>query len=81
MGRAAMSAPGARQFVENLHALKRLADPAEIARAALFLASDASSFVTGTAMLADGGVSIHRARRSAAARDSSETACAAAQLA
>jgi NAD(P)-dependent dehydrogenase (short-subunit alcohol dehydrogenase family) len=54
-------APGARQFVENLHALKRLADPAEIARAALFLASDASSFVTGTAMLADGGVSIHRA--------------------
>lgn len=61
MGRAAMSAPGARQFVENLHALKRLADPAEIARAALFLASDASSFVTGTAMLADGGISIHRA--------------------
>ncbi|WP_343729203.1 SDR family oxidoreductase [Duganella sp.] len=61
MGRAATSAPGARAYVEGLHALKRIADPAEIAQAALFLASDASSFVTGTALLADGGVSIHRA--------------------
>ena len=50
----------ARAFVENLHALKRLATPAEIAAAALFLASDASSFVTGTAMVVDGGVSIQR---------------------
>jgi len=58
------NAPGAgpevRQFVEGLHALKRLARPEEIAHAALFLASDASSFVTGTAFLADGGVSINR---------------------
>jgi len=47
-------------FVEGLHALKRMAQPEEIARAALFLASDMASFVTGTAMLADGGVSINR---------------------
>ncbi|MBY4588968.1 MULTISPECIES: SDR family oxidoreductase [Rhizobium] len=47
-------------FVEGLHALKRMAQPEEIANAALFLASDLSSFVTGTAMLADGGVSISR---------------------
>jgi NAD(P)-dependent dehydrogenase (short-subunit alcohol dehydrogenase family) len=47
-------------FVEGIHALKRMAQPVEIARAALFLASDASSFVTGTAFLADGGVSIQR---------------------
>ncbi|MGO7420900.1 SDR family oxidoreductase [Rhizobium ruizarguesonis] len=47
-------------FVEGLHALKRMAQPEEIANAALFLASDMSSFVTGTAMLADGGVSISR---------------------
>ncbi len=46
--------------VADLHALKRLAQPGEMARAALFLASDAASFVTGTAMLVDGGVSIHR---------------------
>lgn len=50
----------ARGFIEKLHALKRLARPEEIARAALYLASDASSFTTGTALLADGGVSINR---------------------
>lgn len=60
MGRAAAPTPEARGFVEGLHALKRLARPEEIARAALFLASDAASFVTGSAMLADGGVSIQR---------------------
>ena len=47
-------------FVEGLHAMKRIAAPEEIARAALYLAGDASSFVTGTAFLADGGVSIAR---------------------
>lgn len=60
MGRAVASTPESKAFVENLHALKRMADPQEIAHAALFLASDAASFVTGTAMLVDGGVSINR---------------------
>jgi NAD(P)-dependent dehydrogenase (short-subunit alcohol dehydrogenase family) len=35
--------------------LGRLADPAEIANAALFLASDESSFVNGSVLYADGG--------------------------
>ncbi len=46
------------EFVENMHALKRRATPIEIATAAMYLASDAASFVTGTSMLVDGGVSI-----------------------
>ena len=44
----------------NLHALKRVAAPNELAQAALYLASDGSSFQSGTAMLVDGGLSITR---------------------
>ena len=49
-----------KAFVRNMHALKRIAAPGEQARAALFLASDAASFITGSAMLVDGGVSINK---------------------
>ena len=35
--------------------LRRIGQPADIAQAALYLASDASSFVTGTALVVDGG--------------------------
>ena len=60
MANVADAKPGTRVYVENLHALKRLATPEEIARSALFLASGAGSFVTGAAMLVDGGVSAMR---------------------
>ncbi|XZG69528.1 SDR family oxidoreductase [Chitinibacteraceae bacterium HSL-7] len=61
MGQAVANTPEARQHIESLHALRRLATPDEIAQSVLYLASDASSFTTGTALLVDGGVSIHRA--------------------
>lgn len=49
---------GVQAWMEQLHALKRLAEPREIAEMALFLASDAASFVTGATMAVDGGASI-----------------------
>lgn len=49
-----------RAYLTNLHALKRIGSADELARAALYLASDASSFQSGTAMLVDGGLSITR---------------------
>lgn len=60
MGRASANTPDTLAFVQGLHALKRMALPEEIAKSALYLASDASSFTTGSALLADGGVSINR---------------------
>ena len=52
--------PESQSFITNLHALKRVAKPEELARSVLYLASDDASFVTGTASLVDGGVSITR---------------------
>jgi NAD(P)-dependent dehydrogenase (short-subunit alcohol dehydrogenase family) len=45
----------ARQEAGKLHALWRIGKPEEVARAAVFLASDDASFITGSAMVVDGG--------------------------
>jgi NAD(P)-dependent dehydrogenase (short-subunit alcohol dehydrogenase family) len=52
--------PDKAAFIANLHALKRVGRPEEIARSVLYLASDDSAFVSGTASLVDGGLSITR---------------------
>lgn len=44
-----------REASRNRHAMKRFGKAEEVAEAALYLASDASSFTTGTVMAVDGG--------------------------
>ena len=51
----------AQAFITGMHALKRVGKPEEIAQSVLYLASDDASFVSGTASLVDGGLSISRA--------------------
>jgi NAD(P)-dependent dehydrogenase (short-subunit alcohol dehydrogenase family) len=44
-----------RETSRNRHAMKRFGRAEEVAEAALYLASDASSFTTGTVLAVDGG--------------------------
>lgn len=50
--------PEIHDFIANLHPVKRMAEPMEIAQAALFLLSERASFVTGSPMFVDGGISV-----------------------
>jgi len=49
----------ARAGIRERYALARIAEPDEMARCILFLTSQASSYVTGAALAADGGRSFH----------------------
>jgi len=47
--------PQSEERMIQLHPIGRLGDPFEVAEAAVWLCSDAASFVTGLAMAVDGG--------------------------
>ena len=49
-----------QKWLAGLHSLKRAGTPHEVAKSVLYLASDDSAFVTGTAHLIDGGFSVTR---------------------
>jgi NAD(P)-dependent dehydrogenase (short-subunit alcohol dehydrogenase family) len=48
--------PKVESFILSRHPIGRIAEPEEIARAVLFLASDDASFVVGQALAVDGGL-------------------------
>ena len=48
--------PGLEEMLSQIVPLGRLANPDEVARAVLFLASEESSFVAGSELFVDGGV-------------------------
>ena len=51
---------GTEQALIDYAPMKRIADPGEVARAILYLASDDARFVTGTALAIDGGTTAGR---------------------
>ncbi len=56
MEAAIAAAPARAERVAGMHPMNRVAEPEEVARAALWLCSDGASFVTGDALRVDGGV-------------------------
>ena len=46
------------EFVKKIIPARRLGQPADIARAAVFLASDDASYITGQVLVVDGGLSL-----------------------
>jgi NAD(P)-dependent dehydrogenase (short-subunit alcohol dehydrogenase family) len=47
-----------RKRVEDLHPLKKIGQPDEVAWAVVFLASDEAGFITGASLMVDGGLSV-----------------------
>jgi NAD(P)-dependent dehydrogenase (short-subunit alcohol dehydrogenase family) len=51
--------PGGQELIKNSCPMGRLASPMEMAYAILYLASDESSFATGSELVVDGGLTAH----------------------
>ena len=56
MMEATLAVPEIRASIEGSTLQHRVAEPDEVVGAALLLASDAGSFITGTALSVDGGI-------------------------
>jgi glucose 1-dehydrogenase len=61
INREAWETPEARQRLLTLIPYGRVGDPVDVARAALWLASDESDYVIGTTLFVDGGMSLYPA--------------------
>ena len=47
---------GTKNYLNSVIPMKRMGEPIELAKTVLFLASDDSSFITGTEIVVDGGM-------------------------
>src|SRR5437667_5323310 len=59
INRSAWSTPEAYAALMRLVPCKRIGEPEDIGRAAIFLASDESDYITGTSMYVDGGMTLY----------------------
>lgn len=61
INRAAWEEPQAREALLKLIPYRRIGEPADVARAAVWLASDDSDYVVGTTLFVDGGMMLYPA--------------------
>ena len=59
INRAAWSTPEAYAALMKLVPYERIGEPKDIAQAVVWLASDASDYVTGTTLFVDGGMTLY----------------------
>jgi glucose 1-dehydrogenase len=59
INQAAWSRPEAAEALLRLIPYKRIGEPEDVARAAVWLASDASDYVTGASLYVDGGMTLY----------------------